>query len=126
MTTTGTIPDIMRAKDIADLLRISVTTVNRYGQLGLIPSVITPGGKHRRFRRADVLELVGGHEGPFLTPDEVGKKFRVSAHTVMRWARLGRLEYIELPSTERPLRPLRRFPEQTVDRLLEARRIAGM
>lgn len=50
-------PDPMTPSEVARDFRVDPKTVTRWAQAGKIKSFKTPGG-HRRFRRADVLELL--------------------------------------------------------------------
>lgn len=52
---------LMTPVEVAQLLRVEPKTVSRWAAAGLLPSIKTPGGKHR-FRRSVVLVL--------LDPDE--------------------------------------------------------
>ena len=44
--------------DVARLLFVSARTVSRWADQGRIPHLVTLGG-HRRFRRSDVVKLLG-------------------------------------------------------------------
>lgn len=53
------VQELLTASEVAERLRISVATVNRYAREGVLPSVqIRERGK-RRFRTDDVDKLVG-------------------------------------------------------------------
>jgi excisionase family DNA binding protein len=45
--------DLLRPRDVADLMGVRATTVARWARQGLINAVLTPGG-HRRYRRAEI------------------------------------------------------------------------
>ena len=52
---------LLRAGEVAVLLQVSRRSVAAWARQGLIPFIETPGG-HRRFRAADIRELVAALE----------------------------------------------------------------
>jgi excisionase family DNA binding protein len=48
--------------EVAALFRVDPKTVTRWAASGQLKSIRTPGG-HRRFREAEVRELLDGHIG---------------------------------------------------------------
>ena len=61
----GTSERLLTPGEVATLFRVDPKTVTRWAASGRISSIRTPGG-HRRFREAEVRELLEGNEG---TPD---------------------------------------------------------
>jgi excisionase family DNA binding protein len=53
---------LLKAEEVAERLRVSVATVNRWAREGIIPSVPLPGGHQRRFRIDDVEKLLESAE----------------------------------------------------------------
>ena len=47
--------DLLTPWEVANMFRVSRSTVARWVKEGRLPTVPTPGGKLLRFRRADVL-----------------------------------------------------------------------
>ncbi len=60
----GTSEHLLTPGEVAALFRVDPKTVTRWAASGRISSIRTPGG-HRRFREAEVRELLGGesHSG---------------------------------------------------------------
>jgi excisionase family DNA binding protein len=58
----GTSERLLTPGEVATLFRVDPKTVTRWAASGRISSIRTPGG-HRRFREAEVRELLEGHEG---------------------------------------------------------------
>lgn len=54
------IPDLLTATEVADLLRVSRSTVSRWAQTGVLDGIRI--GSMWRFRREDVEELLARHE----------------------------------------------------------------
>ncbi len=57
----GTSERLLTPGEVAMLFRVDPKTVTRWAASGRISSIRTPGG-HRRFREAEVRELLEGHE----------------------------------------------------------------
>jgi excisionase family DNA binding protein len=57
----GTSERLLTPGEVATLFRVDPKTVTRWAASGRISSIRTPGG-HRRFREAEVRELLEGHE----------------------------------------------------------------
>jgi excisionase family DNA binding protein len=58
----GTSERLLTPGEVATLFRVDPKTVTRWAASGRISSIRTPGG-HRRFREAEVRELLEGHDG---------------------------------------------------------------
>lgn len=52
---------LLTTSEVADRLRVSVATVNRYARLGELPAIVLPGGQ-RRYRAEDVDALLSPSE----------------------------------------------------------------
>ncbi|HEX4474000.1 MAG TPA: helix-turn-helix domain-containing protein [Polyangiaceae bacterium] len=50
--------EFLTASDVADLLHIAVPTVEKWSREGILPSVLLPGRRHRRYTRAAVLGIL--------------------------------------------------------------------
>jgi excisionase family DNA binding protein len=61
----GTSERLLTPGEVATLFRVDPKTVTRWAASGRISSIRTPGG-HRRFREAEVRELLEGNDA---TPD---------------------------------------------------------
>jgi excisionase family DNA binding protein len=57
----GTSERLLTPGEVATLFRVDPKTVTRWAASGRISSIRTPGG-HRRFREAEVRELLEGNE----------------------------------------------------------------
>ncbi len=49
--------DLLTTAEAAEVLRVSVATLSKYAREGTVAAITLPGGQ-RRFRRADVLDLL--------------------------------------------------------------------
>ena len=58
----GTSERLLTPGEVATLFRVDPKTVTRWAASGRISSIRTPGG-HRRFREAEVRELLEGKDG---------------------------------------------------------------
>jgi excisionase family DNA binding protein len=58
----GTSERLLTPGEVATLFRVDPKTVTRWAASGRISSIRTPGG-HRRFREAEVRELLEGSAG---------------------------------------------------------------
>jgi excisionase family DNA binding protein len=58
----GTSERLLTPGEVATLFRVDPKTVTRWAASGRISSIRTPGG-HRRFREAEVRELLEGSDG---------------------------------------------------------------
>jgi excisionase family DNA binding protein len=58
----GTSERLLTPGEVATLFRVDPKTVTRWAASGRISSIRTPGG-HRRFREAEVRELLEGSNG---------------------------------------------------------------
>lgn len=54
--------ELLTAREVAVMFKVSRQTVERWAKVGLLPTVPTPGGKLLRFRRADVLAAAAWQE----------------------------------------------------------------
>lgn len=50
------LPEVLTTAEVAELLRLRPSTVDDYARRGVIPSLVI--GRHRRFIRADVLDVL--------------------------------------------------------------------
>ncbi|HXW46406.1 MAG TPA: BldC family transcriptional regulator [Streptosporangiaceae bacterium] len=64
----GTSERLLTPGEVATLFRVDPKTVTRWAASGRISSIRTPGG-HRRFREAEVRELLEGSNGTASDPD---------------------------------------------------------
>jgi len=64
----GTSERLLTPGEVATLFRVDPKTVTRWAASGRISSIRTPGG-HRRFREAEVRELLEGSNGTASNPD---------------------------------------------------------
>ncbi|WP_068925076.1 helix-turn-helix domain-containing protein [Planobispora rosea] len=54
-----TVPEpLLTVRELAAVFRVDPRTIQRWAKAGRIKAVVTPGGRLRRFRRADVAALV--------------------------------------------------------------------
>jgi excisionase family DNA binding protein len=51
--------ELLKTSEVAERLRVSVATVNRYARIGALEAVALPGGQ-RRYRAEDVDALLNG------------------------------------------------------------------
>jgi len=63
----GTSERLLTPGEVATLFRVDPKTVTRWAASGRISSIRTPGG-HRRFREAEVRELLEGSNGTASDP----------------------------------------------------------
>lgn len=52
---------LLTTAEVAERLRVSVATVNKYAREGALPAIVLPGGQ-RRYRVADVDRLLSPTE----------------------------------------------------------------
>ena len=50
---------LLKPGEVAELFRVDVKTVSRWGETGRLTTIRTPGGQHR-FRESDVRALLNG------------------------------------------------------------------
>lgn len=50
---------LLTAQELSAVFRVDPGTICRWAREGLLASVLTPGGRLRRFRASDVLPLLG-------------------------------------------------------------------
>jgi len=53
------LPDLMTVREVADLLRVSVLTVKRWGKKGKLPPIRINSRGDRRYKKEAVLYLLG-------------------------------------------------------------------
>jgi excisionase family DNA binding protein len=70
--TTGAATEWLTIREASALVGVSVATLRRWSDAGLVSVFTTPGG-HRRFARAAVLDLVPQHERPTTTVADGGE-----------------------------------------------------
>lgn len=63
-----TAPELLKAAEVAALLRVGTETVNNYARTGRLASVQPVEGGHRRYFKAEVDALLRGEP---LTPEQV-------------------------------------------------------
>lgn len=56
------LPDILTIKEVAHLLRVSTLTIKRWGKKGKLPPIRINSRGDRRYRKGDVLKLLGVEE----------------------------------------------------------------
>ena len=56
--------DVLTSGCVARLCAVSVHKVHEWSRLGLLPMFRLPGGTHRRYLRADVVEFMSRHGYP--------------------------------------------------------------
>jgi len=57
------LPDLLTVSEVADLLRVSVLTIKRWGKRGKLPAIRINSRGDRRYRKEQVLWMLG------ITPD---------------------------------------------------------
>ena len=53
------LPDLMTVKEVAQLLRVSVLTIKRWGKRGKLPAIRINSRGDRRYKKEAVLWLLG-------------------------------------------------------------------
>lgn len=53
------LPDLLTVREVADLLRVSVLTIKRWGKRGKLPAIRINSRGDRRYRKEQVLYLLG-------------------------------------------------------------------
>lgn len=53
------LPDLMTVREVADLLRVSVLTIKRWGKKGKLPPIRINSRGDRRYKKEAVLWLLG-------------------------------------------------------------------
>jgi excisionase family DNA binding protein len=61
-------PSLLTPREVAQLFGVRTTTIARWARAGRLQATLTPGG-HRRYRRADVQELLNDDDLDDLTPE---------------------------------------------------------
>ena len=57
------LPDLLTPREVAELLRVSIITIKRWGQKGKLPAIRINARGDRRYRKEVVLRLLGMEEG---------------------------------------------------------------
>lgn len=53
------LPDLLTVREVADLLRVSILTIKRWGKRGKLPAIRINSRGDRRYRKEQVLYLLG-------------------------------------------------------------------
>lgn len=56
------LPDLLTVREVADILRISVLTLKRWGKRGKLPAIRINSRGDRRYRKSDILYILGIRE----------------------------------------------------------------
>jgi len=56
------LPDLLTVREVADLLRVSPLTIKRWGKRGKLPAIRINSRGDRRYRKEQVLWLLGIEE----------------------------------------------------------------
>jgi excisionase family DNA binding protein len=60
--TLDNLPDLLTVREVAELLRVSPLTIKRWGKRGKLPAIRINSRGDRRYRRGQVLWLLGIQE----------------------------------------------------------------
>ncbi|OGD78091.1 hypothetical protein A2368_01870 [Candidatus Collierbacteria bacterium RIFOXYB1_FULL_49_13] len=63
----ASLPDLLTVREVADVLRVSVLTIKRWGKRGKLPAIRINSRGDRRYRKEQVLYLLG------IDPDSLKK-----------------------------------------------------
>jgi excisionase family DNA binding protein len=66
--------DIFTTNDIAQMLKVDISTVIDWVDRGRLPAYRTPGG-HRRVKRTDLFAFIQNHKLPF--PEELSRPTKI-------------------------------------------------
>ncbi len=55
----GNLPDLLTVKEVAQVLRVSVLTIKRWGKRGKLPAIRINSRGDRRYKKEAVLSLLG-------------------------------------------------------------------
>jgi len=58
----GNLPDLLTVREVAELLRVSPLTVKRWGKRGKLPAIRINARGDRRYRKEQVLYLLGMYQ----------------------------------------------------------------
>ena len=53
------LPDLMTPREVAEILRVSIITIKRWGKQGKLPAIRINARGDRRYRKEMVLKLLG-------------------------------------------------------------------
>lgn len=56
---TEDLPELLKVKEVAALFRVSELTVKRWGKRGKLPAIRINSRGDRRYKKADVLKILG-------------------------------------------------------------------
>jgi len=111
----GDLGDLLSVAEVAALCDLSEWAVRRHIRAGDLPAV-RPGARALRVRQADA-EALRDTEG-LMTVKDVATRLRVSADSVYRWTRDGKLGHVRLGAQYR-------FRPADLVRFLEANATGG-
>ncbi|MFH1561134.1 MAG: helix-turn-helix domain-containing protein [Patescibacteria group bacterium] len=55
----GNLPDLLTPREVAEVLRVSIITIKRWGKQGKLPAIRINARGDRRYRKEVVLRLLG-------------------------------------------------------------------
>lgn len=61
------LPDLLTLKEVSQLLRVSTLTLKRWGKSGKLPAIRINSRGDRRFKKEEILKLLGGPPETSLT-----------------------------------------------------------
>lgn len=53
------LPDLLTVREVADILRVSILTIKRWGKRGKLPAIRINSRGDRRYRKEQVLYMLG-------------------------------------------------------------------
>lgn len=53
------LPDLLTVREVADILRVSILTIKRWGKRGKLPAIRINSRGDRRYRKESVLYMLG-------------------------------------------------------------------
>jgi excisionase family DNA binding protein len=53
------LPDLLTVKEVADVLRVSVLTIKRWGKRGKLPAIRINSRGDRRYKKESILYMLG-------------------------------------------------------------------
>lgn len=111
----GQIEYLLKPQEAADMLRITVATLRKWGDEGKIDFSMTVGNQ-RRYSRAEVERALRNgttDDGDFYTTGQVAAIYRVAPDRVWLWANQGKLPCEFTPGG------MRRFRKDVVHKIIE-------
>jgi predicted site-specific integrase-resolvase len=94
------IEELLTTHQVAEMLRVTDTTVSRWALTGVLDSIQMLGPKKvamYRFKASVIDAIFAGSVEDVLTTQEFARWIHVHASTVVRWARSGALDVVRLP-----------------------------